>query len=503
MLTAGLARSGIDETSGGEGIATASCGAPELADGVRENWSEKTDIWVVGSLLHRALYEGKEAMLEPGKSQPALPPASDATDEHARDLVGRLLQREPSARLTATAALAHPFFSGGAAVEALKEEGQVVAVETKLAILREHIELLKQAHQQRSLALRVNRTSLVESVLTQIMRREPADLLQKIRVTFEGEAGIDAGGLRKELYTNFAHELFDPEKCGLFESSDDSSTTPCFLPAADFDGDMSIFEGVGRMLAKMLLAGYPEPAPPHGGARTEAVPISLPLAPSLLRFLLYQKPTEPDWRDYARDHWHSTQMCLAMEPQEFDDAMLCLTFEDATPADDPRHEEDVTAANRKEYAEAKLMYELVTCRLPQLTAIRKGFEDVPLRHQLRLFSVTELMDVMCGQQSVDAEEVVGALEFSGFPRRSRTPEYMKQTVRSWSEKSLKCFLRFVTAQTCVPPDGGKIKIQYDGSGAEAYPKSHTCFNRLWVASRWVRHPAPLLLHADLVGGLRQ
>ena len=477
ILTAGYARRGIADSI--EGAVTAAAGAPELQepDGT---WTEKTDIWVIGALLHQALYDGKEPMLMPGKAQPSLPKATGATAEHGRDLTLALLQRDPSARPTATAASSHPFFSGGAAVEALKSEGHVVDVETKLAILKEHVDLLKSQQSGSTLALTVQRTSLVDSVLTEIVtisesRVARGELLRKLRVRFSGEDGIDAGGLTKELYTCFARDLFDPEKCGLFEACDGEIENPLFLPSASFDGDPGIYEGVGKMLAKILVAGYPEPSSP-GVPGAPGIPISLPLAPSLLRFLLYQQCTA---RDYAAfDPQGASSLDQALEMEGFDDAFLCLAFDDATDPSDPRHEEDVTEANRHEYAQAKVMWVLVGSRLPQLTALRKGFEAIRLRNQLRLFSVTELMDVMCGQQSVDVDDVIAALEFSGFPRGTRTPQYVEETLRAWPEPSLKCFLRFITAMTCVPPDGGKIKIARDGDRADAYPKSHTCFNRL-------------------------
>jgi hypothetical protein len=427
------------------------------------------------------LYGGKEPVLMPGKLQPSLPAAAGATAQHGRDLTLALLQRDPAARPTATAASSHQFFSGGAAVEALKDEGHVVDVETKLAVLRDHVELLRSVHCDSSLSLNVQRTSLIDSVLTELMaisssRVERGELLRKLRVRFVGEDGIDAGGLTKELYTSFARELFDPEKCGLFESCEgEGGTTPLFLPSASFDGDPDIFEGVGRMLAMILVAGYPQPGR-LGVPATPGIPISLPLAPSLLRFLLYQQPTQRDYAAFDPQNASSLQQVLEME--DFDDMMMCMTFEDATDPSHPLHEDEVTEANRSDYAKLKVMHQLVGVRRPQLTALRKGFEAIKLRNQLRLFSVTELMDVMCGQQSVDAEEIINALEFSGFPRGTRTQQYIEETLRAWPEPSLKCFLRFITSMTCVPPDGGKIKILCDRGGTEAYPKAHTCFNRL-------------------------
>jgi hypothetical protein len=480
LLTAGYSRRGIDGTSGSDAVIQAAAGAPELQE-TDGTWTEKTDIWVVGTLLHRALYEGKEPVLMPGKAQPSLPAAAGSAAQHGRDLTLALLQRDPSARLTATDASSHAFFSGGAAVAALKEEGQVVDQETKLAILREHVELLKSQHADLSLSLNIQRTSLIDSVLTEIMavsasRVERGELLRKLRVRFIGEDGIDAGGLTKELFTSFARELFDPEKCGLFESCEgEGGATQLFLPSASFEGDPDIFEGVGRMLAMVLVASYPTPGR-VGVPPTPGIPISLPLAPSLLRFLLYQQPTPRDYAAFDPQSASSLEQVLEME--DFDDMMLCMSFEDATDPSDPRHEEDVTEANREEYAKLKVMHQLVGCRVPQLTALRKGFESIKLRNQLRLFSVTELTDVMCGQQSVDADEVIAALEFSGFGRGTRTPQYIQETLRAWPEPTLKCFLRFITSMTCVPPDGGKIKISKDHGSRDAYPKAHTCFNRL-------------------------
>lgn len=59
-----------------------------------------------------------------------------------------------------------------------------------------------------------------------------------------------------------------------------------------------------------------------------------------------------------------------------------------------------------------------------------------------------------------------------------TPDTLCALLRSWSELDLKRFLRFVTAMTCLPQADGKVKISKDHSGPQAFPKSHTCFNRL-------------------------
>ena len=95
-----------------------------------------------------------------------------------------------------------------------------------------------------SLSLTVNRASLVESLLVALSNTPARNLLRKPRVHFEGEAGIDAGGLTKEMYTLFATELVVPEKCMLFRACEAPGESPCFLPAADFDGDLTMYAPV-------------------------------------------------------------------------------------------------------------------------------------------------------------------------------------------------------------------------------------------------------------------
>ena len=126
----------------------------------------------------------------------------------------------------------------------VNEQGQVVEVELKHALLEERRVALQASEAHLSLSLTVNRASLVESLLVALSTTPARNLLRKPRVHFEGEAGIDAGGLTKEMYTLFATELVVPEKCMLFRACEAPGESPCFLPAADFDGDLTMYAPV-------------------------------------------------------------------------------------------------------------------------------------------------------------------------------------------------------------------------------------------------------------------
>ena len=74
-------------------------------------------------------------------------------------------------------------------------------------------------------------------------------------------AGIDAGGLTKEMYTLFATELVVPEKCMLFRACEAPGESPCFLPAADFDGDLTMYAPVrlGARFFSLAADSCPKP----------------------------------------------------------------------------------------------------------------------------------------------------------------------------------------------------------------------------------------------------
>jgi hypothetical protein len=94
--------------------------------------------------------------------------------------------------------------------------------------------------------------------------------------------------------------------------------------------------------------------------------------------------------------------------------------------------------------------------------------------------------------SLKGAELVAALRFSGFPRRSDTPEHLKGILRDrFTDAQRRRFLSFVTASTVLPGLGatgggegggnttsGKINIAFVPWGNERLPLAHTCFDRL-------------------------
>lgn len=66
--------------------------------------------------------------------------------------------------------------------------------------------------------VKVRRTHIFEDSYAEIMRQSPNDLKKRLMIKFEGEDGLDYGGLSREFFFLLSHEMFNPFYC-LFEYS--------------------------------------------------------------------------------------------------------------------------------------------------------------------------------------------------------------------------------------------------------------------------------------------
>jgi hypothetical protein len=59
------------------------------------------------------------------------------------------------------------------------------------------------------LVLNIRRTHLIHDTLLQLQAYAPPDFKKPLKVVFEGEAGIDEGGITKEFFQLLVRELFN------------------------------------------------------------------------------------------------------------------------------------------------------------------------------------------------------------------------------------------------------------------------------------------------------
>jgi E3 ubiquitin-protein ligase NEDD4 len=96
--------------------------------------------------------------------------------------------------------------------------------------------------------IKVRRDSIFEDSYRQIMAMTPNDLKKRLMITFEGEEGLDYGGVSREYFFLLSHEMFNPQYC-LFEYSAYDNYTLQISPASGVNPEhLDYFRFIGRCL---------------------------------------------------------------------------------------------------------------------------------------------------------------------------------------------------------------------------------------------------------------
>lgn len=240
-----------------------------------------------------------------------------------------------------------------------------------------------------------------------------------------------------------------------------------------------------------------------GKAVLDGQPLAAHFHPLLFRALLsdgrrgLESATLHDLDAFSPATARSCRQLLAAD----DVSSLGLAFDND---DDNGGGGDVTSANVKVFVRERAAAALLRGRAPRLHALRRGFQALPLLPHLRLFSVFELMALVCGSPALDAPTLLARLEFKGFGRASATPRHLKEVLRSFSDPQRLQFVAFVTASAALPPRVSAAAASLESAAAAAassaedtsdlsrgmlvvqrvawplsrLPLAHTCFDRL-------------------------
>ena len=94
--------------------------------------------------------------------------------------------------------------------------------------------------------IKIRRNHIFEDSYAEIMRQTPNDLKKRLMIKFDGEDGLDYGGLSREFFFLLSHEMFNPFYC-LFEYSAHDNYTLQINPASGVNPEhLNYFKFIGR-----------------------------------------------------------------------------------------------------------------------------------------------------------------------------------------------------------------------------------------------------------------
>ncbi|PAA50770.1 hypothetical protein BOX15_Mlig020114g3 [Macrostomum lignano] len=329
----------------------------------------------------------------------------------------------------------------------------------------------------------VSRNNLLEDSFRQVAAADPAALRKRLFVRFQGEEGLDYGGLAREWFFHLSHELMNPMYC-LFEYTSTNNYCLQINPASEVNPEhLLYFHFVGRFVAMALF---------HGCFIDNG--FSLPFYKRILGQPLSLKDIE------AIDNSYYNSLVFIRD-SDLDECELGLYFSASYEVLGEKREHElkpgganieVTNENKLEYIRLVVDWRFSRSVERQTEYFLNGFNEVVplqlLRSELRV-DARDLEVLLCGMHAIDVDDWERNTKYKNCEAGCQQVRWFWQAARAMDQARRTRLLQFVTG-TCRLPVGGFSHLL--GSNGEqqfciellsacpptSLPRSHTCFNRL-------------------------
>eukprot|EP00798_Chlamydomonas_sp_ICE-L_P016844 gene16844-23124_t len=320
-----------------------------------------------------------------------------------------------------------------------------------------------------SLRITVRREHVFEDSFHQLRSRDGDQMRMKLNVQFQGEEGIDAGGVSREWYQVMAREMFNPN-LALFVQVPEGGTTFQPNPNSVVQSDrgtnhLDFFRFAGRIVGKAL----------YDGQLMDAY-----FTRSFYKHMLGLQLTYEDIEGV--DPGYYKNLCWMLENDITDVLDLNFTAEldffgrkeivDLVPGGKDIR---VTESNKREYVNLVARHRMTTAIRTQILAFLEGFWELVPKNLIQIFNDHELellISVTCAprlgklvsvrpHQSSNyvhpqlQTDLRSQTEYTGFSAASPVIQWFWEAVGEMDKESLALLLQFVTGTSKVPLEGFK------------------------------------------------
>lgn len=356
--------------------------------------------------------------------------------------------------------------------------------DNKRAHFRSKIKHQHDHHHHSPLRISVRRAYILEDSYNQLRMRTAQELKGRLTVHFQGEEGIDAGGLTREWYQLLSRVIFDKGALLFTTVGNDSTFQP--NPNSVYQTEhLSYFKFVGRVVGKALFDGQL---------------LDVHFTRSFYKHILGVKVTYHDIEAIDPGYFKNLKWMLENDISD----VLDLTF--SIDADEEKlilYERNevtdyelipggrnirVTEENKHQYVDLVVEHRLNTAIRPQINAFLEGFTELVPRDLISIFNDKELELLISGLPDIDLDDLRANTEYSGYSAASPVIQWFWEIVQGFSKEDKARLLQFVTGTSKVPLEGfsalqgisGSQKFQIHKAYGSPHhlPSAHTCFNQL-------------------------
>lgn len=325
--------------------------------------------------------------------------------------------------------------------------------------------------------VKVRRDRIFEDSYQEIMRQTPADLKKRLMIKFDGEEGLDYGGVSREFFFLLSHEMFNPFYC-LFEYSAHDNYTLQINPHSGINPEhLNYFKFIGRVVGLAIF---------HRRF-LDAFFIG-----AFYKMMLRKKVALTDMEGVDAEFYRNLEWTLNNDITD----ILELTFS----VEDDQFGEIVTVDlkpggrdipvdndNKREYVELVTEWKISRRVEEQFKSFLAGFNELIPQELVNVFDERELELLIGGISEIDVDDWKKHTDYRGYSETDEVIQWFWQCVRSWDSEQKSRLLQFTTGTSRIPVNGFKDLQGSDGprrftiekaGEPDALPKSHTCFNRV-------------------------
>jgi E3 ubiquitin-protein ligase HUWE1 len=245
------------------------------------------------------------------------------------------------------------------------------------------------------LHITVRRQSIFHDSFASLRDKSADEMRRKLAVHFDGEEGMDAGGLTREWFSVLAKEIFNPNYA-LFTTTGDNVTFQPFLQSFVNKEHLQFFKFVGRVIGKALCDGHLFDA--HFTRSFYKHMLGLPVNFHDLESI------EPDYYKSLKQILDTPldllglDLTFAAESNDFGEVKVVDLVEGG-------REIAVTDDNKYEYVRLIAHHRMTTAIRTQIDSFLEGFHELIPPEFISIFDAQELELLISGLPDIDLDDL--------------------------------------------------------------------------------------------------
>lgn len=299
----------------------------------------------------------------------------------------------------------------------------------------------------------------------------------RIAVKFQGEDGVDAGGVTREWLQILAREMFNPDYALFAPCAADRTTYQPNRMSSVNEMHLAFFKFIGRIIGKAI----------YDGRLLDAY-----FTRSFYKHILHKRVDYKDLEAVDPEYYNSLEWMLHNDITDVLDLTFTIDSDEfgATKTIElvPNGANiPVTDENKYEYVRLVTEQRLTNSIRSQIDAFLDGFYEIIQPELIQIFTEQELELLISGLPDIDVDAWKNNTELHGYSSSDPMIQWWWRAVRSFDQTEKAKLLQFITGTSKVPLEGFGHLQGVNGTqrfnihkayGSDRLPAAHTCFNQL-------------------------